>query len=115
MITAEKPAGTNLVRKGVNMQWSTPDERNEDTSTEDLASFGRTTIVYIRELAPHEILEEIEILKDMLEIETAVEIDAPQQLHGIHLTDGTRIAAAFSRTDAFATARNHNMIPVDVH
>lgn len=105
------------------MHWSTPDELKEDTSTEDLGPFGATRIVYIRELAPHEILDEIEILKDILEAELGVEIetepgveiDFPEQLHGIHLADGTRIAAAFSRADAFATARNHNMIPVDVH
>jgi len=58
-------------------------------------------IVYVREVAPEELPEELK--------------GAEARLYALHDSDGNRLALAPDRSQAFALARQNDLSPVSVH
>lgn len=74
-------------------------------SVETLAGLGGPNLVYIREVEAKELSGTVpdEIL------------GSGEKLYAVHSADGTRVAVVSNRDAAFATARQHDMVPVSVH
>jgi len=64
----------------------------------------RNRIVYVREVNPADLPEEIQD-----------QLDGDGPVYAIHTDDGERIALARDRNVAFALARTNEMMPVSVH
>lgn len=84
-----------------------------DMTDEAFADLGAPDLVYVREVAASEIIDEVAGTSDP--DQPVIRLDPGQTLYAVHSADGERLAVLADRESAFAAAVAHELEPVSVH
>ena len=85
----------------------------EDMTDKAFADLGAPDLVYVREVAASEIMDEVAGATDP--DQPPIRLDPRQTLYAVHSADGERLAVMADRESAFAAAVAHELEPVSVH
>ena len=85
----------------------------DDMTDKAFADLGAPDLVYVREVAASEIMDEVAGAIDP--DQPAIRLDPRQTLYAVHSADGERLAVMADRESAFAAAVAHELEPVSVH